>query len=81
MYSAFMPHVQVRDVSPEVHEALVRRAAGAGQSLQQFLTAQLAKFAATPTLAEVLDRVEARSLGSLTAAQAVSDLEAERARR
>ncbi|TPW09530.1 MAG: hypothetical protein FD127_4116, partial [Acidimicrobiaceae bacterium] len=32
-----MPNVQVRDVPVEVHEALVRRAELAGQSLQQFL--------------------------------------------
>ena len=81
MYNACMPNVQVRNVSPEVHEALTRRAAMVGQSLQQFLTAQLARIAATPTLDEVLDRIEGRNKGSLSAAEVVGALEAERARR
>ena len=81
MYNARIPNVQVRDVSPEVHEVLVRRAALAGQSLQQYLTAQLARIAAMPTLDEVLDRIEGRSKGSLRAAEVVDALEAERARR
>jgi predicted HicB family RNase H-like nuclease len=45
-----MPNVQIREVPPEVHEALVRRAAIAGQSLQQYLAAQLAALVATPTV-------------------------------
>ena len=81
MYNACMPNIQVRDVSSEVHEALVRRAAVAGQSLQQYLTAQLARIAATPTLDEVLDRIEGRRKGSLSATEVVNALEAERARR
>lgn len=81
MYCACMPNVQVRDVPDEVHEALVRRAAQAGQSLQQYLAAQLAAIAATPTLEEILDRIEARSGSALTPAEAVAALEAERDRR
>ena len=81
MYNACIPNVQVRDVSPEVHEALLRRAALAGQSLQQYLMAQLARIAATPTLDEVLDRIEGRNKGKLSAANAVDALDAERARR
>ena len=81
MYDACMTNVQVRDVPPEVHEALVRRAALAGQSLQQYLTAQLTRLAATPTLDEVLDRIERRSKGRLSTAQVLDSLEAERARR
>lgn len=76
-----MPHIQVRDVSDEVHEALVRRAAAAGQSLQQYLAAQLSLIAATPTLAEVLDRIAGRHGGRLDPQEAVADLEAERAGR
>lgn len=47
-----MPNVQVRDLPGDVHEVLVRRAALAGQSLQQFLAAQLALIAVTPTIDE-----------------------------
>lgn len=46
---ACMPNVQVRNVPEDVHEALVRRAEQAGQSLQQFLAAQLSLIASTPT--------------------------------
>jgi len=78
MYSACMPHIQVRDVSEEVHEALVRRAAAAGQSLQQYLAAQLSLIAATPTLEEVLDRIESHRGGRLSPRDAVAALDAER---
>lgn len=81
MYYACMPNVQVRDVPAEVHEALVRRAERAGQSLQQFLAAQLAMIAATPTIDEILDRVERRPKGQLSAKSAIEAIEAERARR
>ena len=81
MYSACMPNVQIREVPGEVHEALVRKAALAGQSLQQYLSAQLALLATTPTIDEVIDRIDRRSKGRLTRADAVSALEDERARR
>jgi len=81
MYNACMPHVQIREVPDDVHNELVRRAELAGQSLQQYLSAQLASIAATPTLDDVLDRIENRSKGQLSKADAVSSLEEERARR
>ena len=81
MYYACMPNVQVRDVPDDVHEALVRRAEQAGQSLQQFLAAQLGVIAATPTTQDILDRIEHRSKGSLSAATTIEMLDAERARR
>lgn len=65
----------------EVHEALVRRAAQAGQSLQQFLAAQLAQIAATPTMKEVIDRIERRPKGALSAEAAIAAIDEERARR
>jgi hypothetical protein len=70
MHTACTPNVQVRDVPPEVHEALIRRAESAGQSLQQFLTGQLAAIAATPTIDEVLDRIDRRPKGDLSASDA-----------
>jgi uncharacterized membrane protein YccC len=81
MYHACMPNVQVRDVPDDVHAALVRRAELAGQSLQQFLAAQLATIATTPTVDEILDRIERRSKGRLSADDAVDALHEERARR
>jgi len=76
-----MPNVQVRDVPDEVHETLVRRAERAGQSLQQYLAGQLVAIAASPTVDEVLDRVEARPKGRLTPKEAIDSVDAERARR
>lgn len=76
-----MPNVQVRDVPDDVHEVLVRRAARAGQSLQQYLWAQLATIAATPTLDEMIERIERRPKGRVGGRDAVAALGAERARR
>lgn len=81
MYYACVPNIQVRDVPEEIHEALVRRAELAGQSLQQFLAAQLAVIAAAPTLDEMLDRIDNRPKGRLSRREAVAALDAERARR
>ena len=81
MYRACMPNVQVRDVPEEIHQALVLRAEAAGQSLQQYLFAQLEKLVATPTMDEILARIEQRPKGRLTGAHAVAGLKAERARR
>jgi len=76
-----MPNVQVRDVPDEVHAALVHRAERAGQSLQQYLAAQLAVIAGTPTLEEMLDRIDGRAKGRLTGADAIAGIDADRARR
>ena len=81
MYSACMPNVQVRGVPDDIHRELVRRAERAGQSLQQFLATQLALLAASPSLDDVLDRIEERGGGQLSPAAAIAALEAERARR
>ena len=76
-----MPNVQIRDVPDDVHAALVRRAERAGQSLQQFLAAQLVTIATTPTLDEVLDRIERRPKARLTRRDAIDAIDAERAGR
>ena len=76
-----MPNVQIREVPENVHEALVRKAELAGQSLQQYLSAQLAVIASTPTVDEVIDRIERRAKGSLPRTSAVAALRDERARR
>ena len=73
-YPDDMPSIQIKDVPDDVHAVLRRRAAAAGQSLQEYLLARLREDAQTPTLAEVLDRVEHRSGGKVgfkTAARAV----------
>jgi antitoxin FitA len=81
MYHACMTNIQVRDVPDDVHRELIRRAEQAGQSLQQFLAAQLAEIARTPSLDDVLDRIEHRPKGHVSGQDAIDALAAERARR
>jgi len=60
LHTASMPNVLIRNLNPEVHATLARRAAEAGQSLQQYVTEQLTIIAGRPTMAEVIDRIETR---------------------
>ncbi|MFM7537100.1 MAG: FitA-like ribbon-helix-helix domain-containing protein [Acidimicrobiales bacterium] len=76
-----MPNVQIRDVPEHVHEALVRKAALAGQSLQQNLSAQLVVIASTPTVDEVIDLIARRQKGSVSRTSTIAALQDERARR
>lgn len=76
-----MPSVQIKNVPSDVHAVLRRRAAEAGQSLQEYLRARLISEASQPTLDEVLDRVEARAAGDVTFASAVEALREERDQR
>jgi antitoxin FitA len=76
-----MPNVQIREVPEDVHNELVRRAEAAGQSLQQYLSTQLAAMVATPTIDDMIARIEHRPKGRLSRADAVSTIADERARR
>lgn len=58
-----MPSVQVKNVPDDVHATLRRRAATAGQSLQEYVLARLVDDAHTPTLEELLDRAGGRAGG------------------
>ncbi|HWC33799.1 MAG TPA: hypothetical protein VG650_03115 [Mycobacteriales bacterium] len=73
-----MPSVQVKDVPRDVHTTLRRRAAAAGQSLQEYLLARLTEEARTPTVDEVLERAGGRSGGAASFEAAVSILREER---
>ena len=77
-HNASMPNVLIRDLPDDVHASLQRRAAAAGQSLQQYLTDELARVAKSPTLAEVIERIEQRSGGRVGFDAAVADLQSER---
>ena len=76
-----MPNVLIRDLPDDIHASLQRRAEAAGQSLQQYLSSELARVAQTPTMNEVLARIAARSGGRVGFDTAVDDLHDERARR
>lgn len=80
-HNASMPNVLIRDLPPEVHASLQRRAEAAGQSLQQYLTTELSRLAHSPTIAEVVERIAARSGGRVGLQTAVDDLHDERAPR
>lgn len=75
-----MPSVQIKNVPPDVHKVLRRRAAGAGQSLQEYLLAELTRQAEAETLEEVLDRAGGRAGGSLGFDFAAESLRADRQR-
>ncbi len=64
MHNESMPNVLIRDLDPQVHAALLARAEREGRSLQQFLSIELAKLAARPTLAELFAEIEARDDGT-----------------
>lgn len=75
-----MPSVQIKNVPPDVHRVLRRRAATAGQSLQEYLLAALKQQAREETLDEVLDRAGSRAGGSLGLSFAAETLRDERRR-
>jgi plasmid stability protein len=70
-----MPNVLVRNLPDDVHADLQHRAEAAGQSLQQFLTAELTRLARTPTMSDVLDRIGRHRGGRVGFQEAVSDLD------
>lgn len=73
-----MPSIQVKNVPDDVHRVLRRRAAEAGQSLQEYLLARLTEDASAPTLDEVLRRAGDRASGSVTLAEAARAVRAGR---
>jgi hypothetical protein len=75
-----MSNVLVRDIPEDIHAALQRRAERRGQSLQQYLAAELRRLAERPSLEEVLDRIDRRQGGRVGLGQAVEDLAEDRAR-
>jgi antitoxin FitA len=75
-----MANVLVRDIPEDVHSALQRRAEQRGQSLQQYLSGELKRLAAKPTVDEVLDRIDRRRGGRVGLGQAVEDIADERSR-
>ena len=76
-----LPNVLIRDLPDDVHASLQRRAEAAGQSLQQYLSSELARVAQSPTMNEVLARIAERTGGRVGFGTGVDDLHDERARR
>ena len=76
--SAELNSVRVKDMPGDVHHTLRRRAADAGQSLQEYILRLLCEQARTPTLEEVLERADSRTGGDIGAAEAVAAVRSER---
>lgn len=55
-----MSALQVRDVPDDVQRVLKARAARAGQSLSEFVLAELKQVAARPTIDELTERIALR---------------------
>jgi plasmid stability protein len=53
-------NVQIRHVPEQVHRALKIRAARAGQSLSDYLLAEIVQISRRPTLDDLLDRIRER---------------------
>ena len=73
-----MKSILIREVPTELHLLLKRRAKTKGQSLQQYLLAELTALAQKPTIDEVLKRIESRSLAKVDMEAVVRDLDQER---
>jgi antitoxin FitA len=74
-----MPSIQIKNVPPDVHRVLKRRAAEEGMSLQEYLLAKLKEEARQPTPKEFWERVGQRTGGGkLTPKEAAEYIRAER---
>lgn len=73
-----MPSMQIKNVPEDVHRVLRRRAADAGQSLQEYMLAHLTDYARSPTLAEIFERIEQRTGSRITSKFAVEAIRADR---
>jgi plasmid stability protein len=58
--------ITIRDVSEKVRDELAGRAAMHGQSMQEFLRAELERLASRPSLKSWLEQVRSRKRASLT---------------
>lgn len=76
-----MVSVQIKDVPDDVHAELRRRAAAAGQSLQEYLLGRLVEEARQPSIDDVLDRAGGRSGGRLPFRSAVRGIRQDRGSR
>jgi len=76
-----MTNVLIRDLPEKTHRSLQRRAEAQGQSLQQYLAAELDRLAALPSLDEVLRRIESRNGGRIGFEEAADSIAEERSGR
>lgn len=72
--------MQIKNVPDDVHHTLRRRAAVAGQSLQEYLLSRLTEEARQDTLEDVLDRAGGRAGGRVGFSTAIQTLRSDRDR-
>ncbi len=65
-----MPHIQIRNVPPEVHRRLKSRAAESGLTLSDYLLRMAERSASRPTIEELTRRIESRKLIHLKSSSA-----------
>lgn len=73
-----MPSIQIKNVPPDVHRVLKRRAAEEGMSLQEYLLMKLTDEARQPTPKEFWERVGQRTGGRMSLREAVDLVRADR---
>jgi plasmid stability protein len=57
-----MPHIQIRNVPPDLHRKLKMRALEEGLTLSEYLLREAERAVSRPTLAELTKRVRGRKL-------------------
>jgi len=76
-----MPSITIRNVPPDVRDALAVRAARAGQSLQEHLRGELIEIASRPLVADLVHRARARARATesyLSVEEILADRDADR---
>ncbi|WP_419997017.1 FitA-like ribbon-helix-helix domain-containing protein [Streptomyces boninensis] len=74
-------HVTIRDVPTDALDILKERAAQEGVSLSRFLRELIEREAATPTMAEAIERIRAHATAEFTNDDVLDAIEAGRERR
>ncbi len=83
MHNRCMALIQIRDVPETVRDEIARKAAAAGQSMQAYLLGELTRLAERPSMAEIIQRAQARARASgstVTMQDAVATIRASRDR-
>jgi len=69
MLGGVAKNIQIRNVPDDVHEVYKRRAATAGQSLQEYLLSDLSERAGRLTMDEAMERIDRHRQGSTVTAE------------
>jgi antitoxin FitA len=77
-----MGHIQIRNVPDDLHRTLKARAAKEGMSLSEYLLREVVELAASPTLAEMTERIRSRPMirSKVPAAELIREAREERER-